>query len=61
MKKIIGFVLSGIGIIAFVSLYFLMVIFKEYEGIGYIIMGVGYLAITIFVVGVMLIKHWSKR
>lgn len=59
MKKILGYVLSIIGTIGFLSLYFLTVIFKDNDNIGYIIMIIGYLAISVFIIGIKLIK--SKK
>lgn len=60
MKKILGFILSIIGVIIFLSLYFLTVLFKESENIGLIIMGVGYVGVTLFIIGVMLIRKKEK-
>lgn len=60
MKKILGFILSTIGVIIFLSLYFLTVLFKESENIGLIIMGVGYVGVTLFIIGVMLIRKKEK-
>ncbi len=37
MKKILGFILSIIGFLGFLSLYVLMVIFKDSNIIGYVI------------------------
>ncbi len=56
MKKILGFIFVIVGIVIFLSLYFLTVIFKANDNIGLIIMGVGYVGVTIFVIGVMLIR-----
>lgn len=56
MKKILGYLLSAIGTLGFFSLYFLTVIFKENENIALIIMGIGYVAVSIFIIGVMLIR-----
>ena len=56
MKKIRGFILASAGVVIFLSLYFLTVIFKENDNIGLIIMGVGYVGVTIFIIGVMLIR-----
>ena len=60
MKKILGFILSTMGVIIFLSLYFLTVLFKESENIGLIIMGVGYVGVTLFIIGVMLIRKKEK-
>lgn len=60
MKKFLGFILSIIGVIIFLSLYFLTVLFKESENIGLIIMGVGYVGVTLFIIGVMLIRKKEK-
>ena len=56
MKKILGYILSTIGVIIFLSLYFLTVLFKENENIALIIMGVGYIGVISFIVGVMFIR-----
>lgn len=56
MKKILGYILSIVGIIVFISLYFLTVVFKEKDNIALIIMGIGYIGVSIFIVGVMLIR-----
>lgn len=56
MKKILGYILSTIGVIIFLSLYFLTVLFKESENIALIIMGVGYIGVISFIVGVMFIR-----
>ncbi len=56
MKKILGFILSITGVIIFLSLYFLTILFKESENIALIIMGVGYIGVIIFIIGVMLIR-----
>ncbi len=56
MKKILGFIFAIVGIVIFLSLYFLTVIFKENDNIGLIIMGVGYVGVTLFIIGVMLIR-----
>lgn len=56
MKKILGYLLSIVGIIVFISLYFLTVVFKEKDNIALIIMGIGYIGVSIFIVGVMLIR-----
>lgn len=61
MKKALGYLLSTIGIIGFLSLYFLTVIFKENDNIGYIIMVVGYITISIFVIGIRLIRKNKKQ
>jgi uncharacterized protein with PQ loop repeat len=56
VKKILGFILSITGVIIFLSLYFLTILFKESENIALIIMGVGYIGVIIFIIGVMLIR-----
>lgn len=56
MKKILGFIFAIVGIVIFLSLYFLTIIFKENDNIGLIIMGVGYVGVTLFIIGVMLIR-----
>lgn len=61
MKKILGYILSIAGIIGFLSLYFLTVIFKDNDNIGYIIMIIGYIAISVFIIGVKLIKNSKNR
>lgn len=61
MKKVLGFILSIIGVIIFLSLYFLTVLFKESENIGLIIMGVGYVGVTLFIIGVMLIRKKEEK
>ncbi len=55
MKKIIGYILSAIGILVFISLYFLMVWLKDNANVGYIIMVVGYCGVVMFICGTMLI------
>ncbi|MBQ8292936.1 MAG: hypothetical protein IJX78_03895 [Bacilli bacterium] len=61
MKKVLGYILSVMGIIGFVSLYFLMVLFKESPAIGYIVMGIGYIVVTVFIIGVRLIVKRKKQ
>lgn len=56
MKKILGFILSIIGFLGFLSLYVLMVIFKDSNNIGYVIMTTGFVSIILFIIGVMLIN-----
>lgn len=56
MKKIIGIILSVIGIIGFLSLYVLMVVFKDSDIIGYVIFATGFVSITIFLVGAMMYR-----
>lgn len=60
MKKILGFILSTIGGIVFLSLYLLTVLFKESENIAIIIMGIGYIGVIMFIIGVMLIGKCKK-
>ena len=61
IKKIFGFILSVLGVLIFLSLYFLTIIFKNNENIGLIIMGAGYIGVIIFIIGVMLIKKTKKE
>lgn len=56
IKKIIGYILSILGTLIFLSLYFLTVIFKNNDNIAIIIMGAGYISIVSFIIGIMLIK-----
>jgi hypothetical protein len=61
MKKIIGFIFLIICVIIFLSLYFLTVLFKESDNIGLIIMGVGYVGVALFIIGIMLIRNNKKE
>ena len=61
MKKIIGFIFLIIGVIIFLSLYFLTVLFKESDNIGLIIMVVGYVGVALFIIGIMLIRNNKKE
>ncbi len=61
MKRILGYVLSIIGVISFISLYFLMILFKDTSFIGYVIMGVGYVSVSLFIIGVILIVKTKKQ
>ena len=56
MKKVLGYILSVIGFLGFLSLYVLMVVFKDSDIIGYVIMSTGFVSIILFIVGVMLIN-----
>lgn len=56
IKKVLGYLLSSLGVIIFLSLYFLTVLFKDQDNIAIIIMGVGYVSITIFIIGIMLVR-----
>lgn len=61
MKKTLGFILSTLGVIIFLSLYFLTVVFKENENIGLIIMGAGYVGLVIFIIGILLVKKIKNK
>lgn len=61
MKKIIGIILSVIGIIGFLSLYVLMVAFKDSDIIGYVIFATGFVSITIFLVGAMMYRFEKDK
>lgn len=61
MKKTIGYILSVIGVLIFLSLYFLTVIFKENNSIALIIMGTGYVGVIVFIIGIMLISKKNKE
>ena len=65
MKKIIGIILLGLGILLFLSLYIFMVILKDSDIIGYVIFIVGFISLVSFITGVMLYqsskqKKWVK-
>lgn len=54
-KRIIGIILSIIGILMFISLY-VMVIVNKADYIKYIVTVVGYLCVVVFTVGIFLFK-----
>lgn len=54
-KRIIGIILSIIGILMFISLY-VMVIVNKADYIKYIVTVVGYLCVVIFTVGIIMFK-----
>ena len=60
MKKVLGYILSVIGFLGFLSLYVLMVLFKDSDSIGYVIMSTGFVSIILFIVGVMLINKTKQ-
>ena len=65
MKKIIGIILLGLGILLFLSLYIFMVILKDSDIIGYVIFIVGFISLVSFITSVMLYqsskqKKWVK-
>lgn len=61
IKKVLGYILSIVGILGFLSLYFLIVFFKDNDNIGYIIMAIGYIVISVFIIGIRLIKKNKKQ
>ena len=61
-KKIVGLILSSIGMIIFISLY-VIVIINQADFIKYIVTALGYVSVIIFAVGIILFKsnHKSKK
>lgn len=55
VKRILGIILSVIGIMLFISLY-VMVILNQADYIKYIVTIVGYLCVVIFTVGIIMFK-----
>ena len=61
MKKIIGIILLGLGILLFLSLYIFMVILKDSDIIGYVIFIVGFISLVSFITGVMLYRSNKQK
>lgn len=61
MKKIIGIILLGLGILLFLSLYIFMVILKDSDIIGYVIFIVGFISLVCFITGVMLYRSSKQK
>ncbi len=61
MKKIIGIILLGLGILLFLSLYIFMVILKDSDIIGYVIFIVGFISLVSFITGVMLYRSSKQK
>lgn len=61
MKKIIGIILLGLGILLFLSLYIFMVILKDSDIIGYVIFIVGFISLVCFITGVMLYQSSKQK
>lgn len=61
MKKIIGIILLGLGILLFLSLYIFMVILKDSDIIGYVIFIVGFISLVSFITGVMLYQSSKQK
>lgn len=61
-KKIVGLILSVIGMIIFISLY-VIVIINQADFIKYIVTALGYVSVIIFAVGIILFKsnHKNKK
>ena len=55
-KRVIGIILSIIGILMFLSLYVIIILFKE-DFIKHIITVIGYLCVAVFTVGIILFKN----
>ena len=61
MKKILGIILSVLGVLLFLSLYIFMVLFKNSDIIGYVIFIVGFISLIVFIIGVMIYKSSKKN
>lgn len=61
MKKIIGIILLGLGILLFLSLYIFVVILKDSDIIGYVIFIVGFISLVSFITGVMLYRSSKQK
>lgn len=61
MKKIIGIILLGLGMLLFLSLYIFMVILKDSDIIGYVIFIVGFISLVSFITGVMLYRSSKQK
>lgn len=61
MKKMLGIILSVLGILLFLSLYIFMVIFKDSDIIGYVIFIVGFISLISFTAGAMLYKASKQK
>lgn len=61
MKKIIGIILLGLGILLFLSLYIFMVILKDSDIIGYVIFIVGFISLVSFITSVMLYQSSKQK
>ena len=61
MKKIIGIILLGLGMLLFLSLYIFMVILKDSDIIGYVIFIVGFISLVSFITGVMLYQSSKQK
>lgn len=61
MKKILGIILSVLGMLLFFSLYICMVVFKDSDIIGYVIFIVGFISLISFIIGVTLYKSSKNK
>ena len=59
-KRIIGIILSIIGMIMFISLYFI-VIYNQADYIKYVVTVLGYIAVIVFAAGILLCKMKIKN